>query len=292
MDKDYVGKIVKVSGQDRWGHSINATGIVYEQTSPDYADSVVVLSLIKTDGTFGKVRFDVNDDRDVKVTSTQIDPELRSALKEAYKSKVKLDAFEAQRVVQEKALKADLNVKLTAVQQNSNDLTDRQFMDEVEKLFTSHYPSSGEYYRKYFELSSWNSKEICVQQTQDVEKYASPEAYSFLHRYYDNTIHVDYESSEYKRFCQLNAPRIIPELAKNCKTDVCARIGDKNWLTASRTYTFPIKYGYTKKSLEELASRLFGEPMKKPSLDSQIGSASSKTIKQSDTSPKREETIR
>lgn len=272
--ENYVGKIVKISGTDSWGHDFATVGLVYAQREGFKGDSTV-FSLIKTNGSIADT-VAVMHNNNAKITSTKIEPELRSALKNAYKMKLKLDAFKEkyskELAMHEEALKGALK----EVKENSNDLTSNEFIDAVVDLFRERYPSSGDYYTKRFEADCWSSTEVSVKQSQDVEKWASPEKYGFLYREYDNTIHMRHDSKELKEFCERNAPRVIPELAKHCKTDVSASLGDKEWLSVERTYTFPIKFGYSKKSIEEIKERLFGEVVKMPSLSAQMNAAAAK----------------
>lgn len=272
--ENYVGKIVKISGTDSWGRDFATTGLVYAQREGFRGDSTV-FSLIKTNGSVADTVAVMHNDN-AKITSTKIEPELRAALKEAYRMKLKLDSFEEKYNKELAAHKDAFKNALTGVKENSNELTSNEFIDAVLAEFEKRYPSSGDYYRKYFTADSWSSTEISVKQVQDIEKWASPEGYSFLFREYDNTIHMRYDSKELKDFCERNAPRVIPELAKHCKTDVSASLGDKQWLSVERIYTFPIKYGYSKKSIEEIKERLFGKVVKKPSLSSQMNDAMAK----------------
>ena len=269
--ENYVGKIVKISGTDAWGREFSTVGMVYAQREGFKGDSTV-FSLIKTNGTLADSVAVIHNSNS-KITSTKIEPELRAALKEAYKTKLKLDAFEDKYKKELAAHKDALQSALKEVKENSIDLTSTEFIDAVLALFEERYPSTGSYYTKRFEAACWSPTEVTVKQSQDIEKWANPEKYPFLYREYDNTIHMHHDSKSLKDFCERNAPRVIPELAKHCKTDVSASLGDKEWLSVERTYTFPIKYGYTKKSIEEIKERLFGIRMKQSSIDEQIANA-------------------
>lgn len=269
--ENYIGKIVKISGTDSWGHEFSRVGMVYAQREGFKGDSTV-FSIIKTDGTLADT-VAVMHDGNAKITATKIEPELRVALKEAYKLKLKLDAFEEKYKSELQVQKNAFANALNGVKENSNDLTSNEFIDAVVELFRERYPSSGDYYTKRFEADCWSPTEVTVKQSQDVEKWANPEKYGFLYREYDNTIHMRHDSKELKVFCERNAPRVIPELEKCCKVGTSASLGDKEWLSVERTYTFPIKYGYTKKSVEEIKERIFGICVKQPSVDEQIAAA-------------------
>lgn len=268
---NYVGKIVKISGADSWGREFTTVGVVCAQREGSLRDRTV-FSIIKTDGTLAD-SVAIMHNSDAKITATKIEPKLRAALKEAYKFKLKLDAFEEKYKKELQEHKNAFVSALNGVKENSNDLTSFEFIDAVVSLFEEKYPSSGDYYTKRFEADCWSPTEVTVKQSQDVDKWANPEKYSFLYREYDNTIHVHYDSKSFKEFCERNAPRIIPELEKHCKVDVSGSLGDKEWLSAERTYTFPIKYGYSKKSIEDIKERLFGIRVKQQSVDEQIAAA-------------------
>lgn len=270
--ENYVGKIIKISGTNSWGREFTVTGIVYAQHDNDRVGGSTTFSMIKTDGSVAS-SISVRHDDAIKITSTKIDPELRAALKEAYKTKLKLDAFEEKYNKEVAAHKDAVSMALKNVKANSNELTSNEFIDAVVSLFDEKYPASGNYYTKRFEASSWSTTEVTVQQSEDVDKWANPEKYGFLYREYDNTIHMYHDSKELKEFCERHAPSIIPELAKHCKTSVSASLGDKEWLSVSRRYTFPIKHGYTKKSIEEIKERIFGIRTKLPSVEEQIAMA-------------------
>lgn len=273
---NYVGKIVKISGTDSWSHDFSVVGIVCGQRAGFKGDSTV-FSLIKTDGSYCDSVAVMHNEK-AKITATQIEPELRNALKEAYRAKIKLTAFEEKYNAEKKVLEEALSATYLKIKEHSNDMTSREFMDALGKLFTDKYPSSGGMWdRKYFEVNSISSKEVSMRQVQDVEKYATPEGYPFLHRRYDETLSIDSQSPEYKRFCERHAPNIIPELGKHCKTEVYAGLGDKNWLSVIRVYSFPIKYGYSKKSLQDIQERILGMKVSKPSLSSKIEAAEARS---------------
>lgn len=275
--ENYVGKIVKISGTDSWHRPFSVTGIVYGQREGFKGDSTV-FSLIKTNGTVADNVTVVHDDN-IKITSTKIEPELREALKGAYKNKVRFDAFEKKYREERELLDVKMKESLKCVKTASGEMTLREFAEKVENMFCEKYPSTGGYYSKYFSLSSYSSTEITMGQRQDIEKWANPEKYGFIYREYDETLHIMYSSKEYERFCQNNAPAVIPQLAKYCKTDVCAGLGDKGWLTAERTYTFAVKYGCTQKSLDDIKERILGELVKSVSLEDTLARATERSSK-------------
>lgn len=267
-----VGKVVKISGKDSWGRDVAIVGIVYAQKE-GYKGESTVYSLIKTNGSIAD-SVAVKHSGDVKVTSTRVAPEVREALKEAYKTKLKLDAFKARYEKELSAHKEALDGSLAAVKASSKEMTPSEFRDKVRSLFAEKYPATGGYYStKSFDVVCYSPSEITVEQSQDVDKWANPEKYSFLYREYDNTIHISYDSKSYKDFCARHAPRVIPELAKYCDAEVEASLGDKEWLSVGRRYTFPIKFGYSEKSIEELKERVWGERVKQPSIAEQIARA-------------------
>lgn len=267
-----VGKVVKISGKDSWGIDISIVGIVYAQKE-GYKGKSTVYSLIKTNGSIAD-SVAVMHDGDVKVTSTRVAPEVREALKEAYKTKLKLDAFKVRYEKELVAHKAALDASLATVKINSKEMTPSEFAAKIGNLFSEKYPATGGYYStKSFGVISCSPTEITVEQSQDVDKYANPEKYSFLYREYDNTIHMNSDTKSYKDFCARHAPSVIPELAKYCDAEVEASLGDKEWLSVGRLYTFPIKYGYSEKSIEELRERVWGERVKQPSIAEQIARA-------------------
>lgn len=275
-DKNYIGKVVRM--QYTWqGQEQNKVGYVYDQKN---VGNRVDFSVCLTNGQEWNPRFDRNYS-DLKISSVRMDKDLRDALKvygDARSAQIAfLQRMEAERLQHSQAIvAAQMLVKATTKEMSIGDM-----MQEVERLFQEAYPSSGGYYSCYFTCSSCSSKDVTMTQVKDVEKYANPEKYSFLYREYDDSMHVYYDSKEFKAFCEKNAPPVIPALM-GYKSTVDGSVGDKNWLSACRSYTIPLKHGLTKDSLEDIKNVLTGktlskEPQKKPSLNSAIQAAASRS---------------
>lgn len=80
-----------------------------------------------------------------------------------------------------------------------------------------------------------------------------------VQRFIDGYLFVEDSHPSYKKFRDAHAPAELSGLKGKAKTSVCANVGDKNFLTVSRTYTFPLKHGITKQSLEDIQTLLSGK---------------------------------
>lgn len=262
--KNYVGKVVRLSFS-RNGSDASQIGVVYAQENQD---GRVVFKMLLTNGQLWTGTFRADDN--LKFSSVRIDEGLRKALTDFCKVKIKQDEF-LSRFTQEKYRHED-NVKsaINAVKERSDEMTTTDFMNVVRGLFQQRYPSSGGWNeQRYFDCHSCSSTDVTVCQCQEIEKYATPECYSFLYREYDGYLFVRHDCQEHDDFCRRNAPPILPEL-KNFESKVYATLGDKNFLEVERTYEIPLKYGLSKRSIEHIKESVFGI---KPSLDNVIASA-------------------
>lgn len=287
FDKSYVGKVVRFE-YTQYNNPQNNVGYVFDQKSVyTPMGAAVEFSVCLTNGNEWYPRFTPNED--LKISSVRMDKSLRDALK-AYgdarsAQNALLTRFEAQKRQHNDAV----NQAKQAVKAASKDMSMQDMIQAVEALFKEAYPSSGDYYLRYFDCTSCSSKEITMTQIQDVEKWATPEKYSFLYREYDGNLSLYHDRWDFRDFCKRNAPAIIPAL-KGYKSHVGGSIGDKNWLSVGRSYVIPLKHGLTKDSLQDIKDVLSGKTrststVKKPSLDSAIKSASSRTVKKTPEKP-------
>lgn len=272
INKNYTGKVVRMEFT-RDGRPQNVVGYVYDQKEvAAYRGMCTEFSMCLTNGNDWNPRF--YPDSDLKISSVRMDKDLRDALKAYGDAKVAqtafLKRFEEQKGVHAKAVDAARQ----AVRGVSKDMSATDMMRAVEALFDKAFPCTGGHSSQYFHCTSCGSKDITMTQIRDVEKYATPEKYPFLYRQYDQTLRIYYDSKEFNAFCQKNAPAVVPAL-KGFKNSVDGSIGDKNWLTVSRSYEIPLTHGLTKDSLEDIKAFLDGRG-KKPSLADQIQSAGSK----------------
>lgn len=265
--KNYIGKVIKVQYKGG-GQALSSVGIVYNQEGQG---GDTKLSMVLTNGAEWSCR--PGTLRETKISSVRIDKDLRTALEKVCDAKIKQKAF-LDRFWKEKTRHEDaVESSLKALKEHSGELTRREFMEEVERLFREKYPATGSWCRRYFSWDSVSDKTFSVRQSQDVEKYANPENYSFIYREYDNTLHINSSVKGYKEFCERNAPPILPEL-KSAKTSVSSSVGDK-WLQVHRSYEFPLKDGFTKKSLQAVSELLY--PSRKPPLAARISDANARS---------------
>jgi len=256
--KNYVGKVVKVHYTDNSGKSASQTGIVLSQRT--LSSGTPQLNMLLIDGrewlsTYVKAE---------KITSARIDENLRKCLTEYYKAKVDqtafLNNFQKERAVHEEKVGSALK----AIRDVSGVMSWREFSDAVENLFRDTFPQAEDHnswYKKYFHCSSGSQTEVTLSHVQDIEKYASPEKYSFIRREYDGCLFIEPDTPGFKQFCEKHAPAEIPGMKGKCKTSVDAEIGDKNWLTVERVYHLPLTNGYSRQSLKDL-SDLIHSPVK------------------------------
>ena len=275
--KDYTGKIVRVhylaGGQEN-----TKTGIVFNQVNKG---ENIDVTMFLTNGTTWQPPYKAQI---TKVTSVRMEEDLRQALKVLYEAKRQQKAFLESVKTQERMHAEAVAFALKAVKEASHEMSMRDFMDAAESLFRKYFPSTGGFHsERYFSCNSMSSSEVTLTHVQEVEKYANPERYSFLYRRYDGTITFTSDDNGLKRFCERNAPSVIPSLKSFAKIDFDAHVGDKDFLTVSRAYTIALPYGCTKESLQHLKDILDGKvkaPVekgtKKKSLAEQIQNAEGK----------------
>lgn len=262
--KNYVGKVVRLS-YSRNGTDVSQTGVVYGQENQD---GRAVFKMLLTSGQLWTGTFRVEDN--LKFSSVRIDEDLRKALTDFCKIKIKQDEF-LNRFTQEKRKHED-NVQsaINTVKERSDEMTSRDFVNVIRDLFQERYPSSGGWNeQRYFDCHACSSTDVTVCQCQEIEKYATPERYSFLYREYDGYLFVRGDCKEHDDFCRRYAPPVLPEL-KRFESKVYATLGDKNFLEVQRDYKIPLKYGVSKRSIEHIKESVFGI---KPSLNNAIASA-------------------
>lgn len=262
--KDYTGKVIRVSYVSYGKESVK-TGIVVSQET--YNDRVR-FSMLLTNGGSWNPTFSAGET--FKISSVRIDENLRSALVDYYKVKVKHNAFLKQYEEKKREFDGLVGSALGRVKEASDELTVSECMNAIEDLFKEKYPSTGGRWSDYFACRSGGPESVSVSHCQEITKWAKPEEYSFIHRRYDDTLTIDNDSQECKTFCRINAPGVKSELSQ-FKSDVYATIGDKGFLSVERVYEIPLKYGTSKKSIEHIKEAVFGI---KPSLDGVINAAS------------------
>ena len=267
--KNYTGKVVKVYS-DYGNGPVEYTGIVYLQL-PNPWGQTPRLSLLLTNGT----TFDPPARNIQRITSTRLPEDLRKALTAGCKALQNQMAFEREYKEKQCIIREAVGKAMQAVKDLSTELSSREFMSAVEDLFRSCYPGSGSYYQRYFTCTSLSSNEVTMAHVQDVEKYVSPKGYSFIAEEYDRSLYIKASDPTLASFCDQKAPAVLAELKKYDK-GTGAAIGDKNWLTVHRSYTFPLKYGLSKQSLEQIRTEVLGltpRTASKSSLDEKIKTA-------------------
>lgn len=253
--KNYVGKVVKIYYTSN-NKEYSQTGVVFAQQSTQ--NNNLKLSMLLTNGQeWDPIPFTIT-----KVSSTRIDEGLRNALTEYCKAKIShkafLDKFWKEKSVHEDRVKSALN----NVREFSGAISHNEFMDAVIGLLNKTFPSARHsefHHNRYFSPNSIGNSEITISHVQEIEKYATPEKYPFIFREYDGCLFIESSHPSYKKFCDTHAPAELSALKGKAKTSVCANVGDKNFLTVSRTYTFPLKHGITKQSLEDIQTLLSGK---------------------------------
>ena len=250
--KNYVGKVVRLQFLNN-GEVRTKTGIVYKQ---DQNGDRVSFSMLLTNGQVWSPWFDSRDQ--LKISFVRIDENLRKALTDFCKVKMKQEAFLKQFLQEKTQHENNVETAISAVKELSDEITVKDCMDAFSELFRQRYPSSGySHHLNYFDCRSASPSEVTVCHCQEIDKYATPEQYSFLYREYDDTMHIHCEGKDYKNFCERNAPAVKPELEK-FKSKIYATIGDKNFLEVQRAYIIPLKYGLSKRSIDHIKETVFG----------------------------------
>lgn len=269
-NKNYVGKVVKVQFTS-CGQPSSRTGVVFQQ---DDTPTSVRLRMIMTTGVEWEPTF--REGEVFTISSVRIDKDLRAALENACDAKIKQKEFLDRFWKEKSRLEREVENAVQSVRECSGEMSRQAFMKEVEALFCERYPETGGFHnKKYFSWNSVSDKDFSVSQIQEIEKYIQPESYPFVYREYDGTLRIDSSCKAYKEFCEKNAPQVILEPKDKAKTTVSASIGDKNFLLVSRSYTFPLKDGFTKKGLQGIRDLLHSS--RKPSLADRIQDANAKS---------------
>lgn len=280
--KNYVGKIVRLSYVHN-GKEDSRVGIVYQQ---EKKGENLRVTMLLPDGQEWQLPYTTERNANriclkpcqiTKITSVHMDESLRKALKDLCNAKLEQDAF-LKRFQSEK-LNHERKVAQAQglVKELSGELSWDDFRRSVESLFCEKYPSSGGYdSRAYFELDTLSEKAVTMRHVKEVEKWAEPAQYPFLSHRYDDSYTISESHPGYKSFCQSHAAPVIPALKDYCG-DISAHIGDKRYLTVARNYTFHLKHGLSRQSLQDIGAILEGtRSQAKKSLDAQITGANSK----------------
>lgn len=271
LEKNYVGKVVRVHYIDRYRSNEVAeiTGIVSEQKESGDAK---VFSLIKMNGQAAMLN--TRYDRIEKITSVRLEKGVREALEGLYlarkEQKTVLEALQKKKV----ELEQRVETAEKRLQAETGELTHKEVREAVEAFFREHFHTSNAFWRNcYFYVSSIGPKELTIAHVQDVTKYATPEQFPFIYREYDGQLFVRDKHPALQDFAERNAPQEIRQLSGKVKNTLSVSIGDKNYLSVSRCYTLPLKYGLNRKSIENLKEFVLSPAKGKPSLDEQIGAA-------------------
>lgn len=279
LSKNYVGKVIRLHYSFN-GHQKEAVGIVMEQVSTSVKTSINLLKLNGQTQEFDSRR--VNFD---KITSVRLDKDIRDALEGLYSAKKAQKEFIEAFWKEVTSLEQKVYAAGKRLQEQTGELSYDEFTNQVEAFFSENFPTSDAFQQQLsFSVGHICEKEFWVCHDQDVAKYATPERYSFLYREYDQTLHIEHSDPSLKSFCNKHAPKEIPQLAGKVKSSVDVSLGDKNYLTVSRIYKFPLKYGMTRKTVEFLKEFVFAPLKTKSSLDSMIGQAAQKA-KQNTSKP-------
>lgn len=276
LDKNYVGKVIRLQYTFN-GNQRDVVGIVMEQKC---ISGNVSLNLLKLNGQTQE--FDSRRASFDKISSVRLDKGVRDALEGLYSVKKAqkefLDAFWKEKAEHERKVYAASR----QLQEQTGELSYDEFTNAIEAFFSENFPTSDAFHQQLsFSVGHISDKEFWVCHNQDVVKYATPERFPFLYREYDQTLHIRYNDPSLRTFCSNHAPKEIPQLAGKVKNSVDVSLGDKNFLTVSRIYKFPLKYGMTRKSVAFVKEFVFEPVQSKASLDSMIGSATQKAKRNS-----------
>lgn len=249
--QNFEKKVVRIQYNDVYAKDIIREGIVWQQK--DVGDNKTEFHLILLDGT--ELANTFKNDKIVKISAMRIDPNLRQALIECCKAKQTQQKFLDNFWKQKAALDQEVARTKKVVSECSGRINMYTFEQEVENLFRTRFRKLPD--GQYFFCSAIDSGSITISHMANVKKHASPSRYSFISEEYDRTLHVEENSKDYKEFCQKYAPVPIPEIVRNAASvTTSANIGDKDTLIACRDYTFALKYGLSKKSLEQIEKML------------------------------------
>ena len=169
-----------------------------------------------------------------------IDKEVRNLVnsfgKERLKINKKLMKLQQELQLVEEKLEKDEELFLKNLVESTGTITPLQFKDYLYKQIKKMAR-----HREFDVYIAISEGFVDVELSLDVEKWASPERYSFLFREYDGNIFVNRELSSYKKFLKkyeknLNLLNVEEkeELARKYKCKInqysSFEIGDKNWL--------------------------------------------------------------
>jgi hypothetical protein len=186
-----------------------------------------------------KLRFDGSE----TISSPRLKPELRSILKLIYKEWAKKISL----LKEKEELVREINKQREVMEENLNQLVDSS------DVFTT------KEFQEYYCISSYSrSKEsntFSVSVEKEIEKYASPEKYSFLYREYDGNIFLSDMEELHERF-NVTIPKYKTQelelklkFVELKKVEPTGGIGDKDTLMSGQCLTFSYKKNATRKQM-------------------------------------------
>jgi len=248
-----VGNIYKIKHKNMGVDYINI-GICCEAMCNEYGHKVY--DFITREGDVIR-RF---EDGIVEVKSTRISPELRKAFVEALKAykfkwsiSKKIDKLTEEKDLAQKAF----NETIDNIKNATGYLGWDEFISKAEDLF------SGVLKEGYIHVSSLcrrsGEEAITINQSVGIEKWASPEEYSFIYREYDGNCFIR-ENDEYKEALEeyrYKVPLNSKVQSMNAeKPRIYLSLGDKGTLSINRPYTLNIKGGPTQENFEKIKNKL------------------------------------
>lgn len=241
-----IGKVIKKPYSTNQTTPVEIVGIISE-----VAENYIYILRVDSHECLKIFKTDIIDFKATKSLSKEARDILKKLLEVKQKrneEKVRYEKLRAQFDADERAYKLALT-EVTGI------LTAQQFCKEIENLINTVVKASN-----YIFVNSYSDTEISFCENVDVEKWPSPEKYSFIYREYDNYLSIyshAKECEDYKRVLKAYAPKKRPAFERiSYKNDAYLSLGDK-YLNAHRCYY--VKHnGYTKASLEELKKKLGG----------------------------------
>lgn len=271
--KNFQGKIVQV---ELWHDDSNVgkhVGIILKQECNKEA-CTVDFSLLESNGT--TLSFYCNTDEFFGMKSVRLSNEEREAFHNAYKAHVKLETFLQKYNREKDSLEKDLNLKIKALKEFSDELTFYEFEDALETLFNKYILDK---YDTRLECTGCSAEAAMISVSKEIGKWMDFDRLGFIDQEYDGEYFVEPDCPEYIEFCEKNAPKTIPELDALYEGTYRASIGGKRSLYVSADYKIPLQYGITKTSLNVIEAKLAKVFMKNPGIDEKINDA----VKESST---------
>lgn len=241
IEKIKVGSVYKFIIHNKFcGQVVSVAGLLKKTEN--------ILTIIHLDGTVCSMKTkDI-----INITSTRISSDVRSIMRDLIQLKTAKAVEEERHMVFMRECDDKVHTLSKELIEATGLMSPSEFEYRLQDILEKHG------YRHMF-LSGWENDGSVIELTESksIQKYASPESYSFIYREYDGCCFLNSDSKEAKKFAKENAPVERCTLKKIATAiEKYLELGDKNWLSANTTYKIKLAYGFSQQSLKDLETKL------------------------------------